>query len=141
MKTCLYIILAITLVSGCSETELVEDMIEGTPLLETTWNLTVLNQETMQLPDTRVPYLRFDADEVTGYDGCNSFDGPYTVEGDTLTFGDLMSTLVACLGINELDIQFRIMLESTNRYQISGNQLHLFNEAQVLASFIAAEQT
>ena len=41
--------------------------------------------------------LAFDNEgQVSGTFGCNSFGGNYSQDGDTLTFGPLMSTLMAC---------------------------------------------
>src|SRR5688500_12306996 len=41
----------------------------------------------------------FGADgKVNGNVGCNGFGGDYTVEGNTITFGDIVSTLMFCEG-------------------------------------------
>ncbi len=141
MKTFAMFMLTTALAAGCSETELIDsppEPIEDAPLVGTLWNLTELDGETIELPDTRVPYLRFEAESVSGYDGCNHFSGSYIVSGDALSFVDLMSTLVECLDIMEL--QFLSSLGMTNRYDIVGNQLHLFEDEQLLMSFIVGEQ-
>ena len=46
------------------------------------------------------PFIGFTADRAQGTGGCNSFGGPYTYDPTTgtLTFGDLMMTLMACIG-------------------------------------------
>lgn len=42
-------------------------------------------------------FIDFSEDgELTGNVGCNSFGGDYKVEGDQLTFGSIISTLMAC---------------------------------------------
>lgn len=42
-------------------------------------------------------FIDFDEDgELTGNVGCNSFGGDYKVAGDQITFGSIISTLMAC---------------------------------------------
>lgn len=41
-----------------------------------------------------------DDGSVTGSDGCNTFSGDVEVDGDTVTFGPLMSTLKGCPGMD-----------------------------------------
>lgn len=44
-----------------------------------------------------VPTLEFGADgTVSGFAGCNTFTGAYTVTGDTLTLGPLATTRIGC---------------------------------------------
>ena len=40
--------------------------------------------------------LTIDGAEASGSSGCNSYSGPVSVNGDQLTFGDLMGTLIGC---------------------------------------------
>lgn len=44
------------------------------------------------------PYLVFEAGKVTGSTGCNTLEGPATVSGSTIRFGDLIMTRKACPG-------------------------------------------
>lgn len=44
-------------------------------------------------------FLVLDDGRITGKDGCNTFRGTATVEGDTITFGPLASTRMACPGV------------------------------------------
>jgi len=46
------------------------------------------------------PFIGFTADRVKGTGGCNSFGGGYTYDPTTgsLTFGELMMTLMGCIG-------------------------------------------
>lgn len=38
--------------------------------------------------------------QVSGTDGCNRLTGKWTQDGDTVTFGPLASTLMACEGVD-----------------------------------------
>jgi heat shock protein HslJ len=42
--------------------------------------------------------LQRDSSRVTGYAGCNGFGGEFSTSGDSLKFGALMSTKMACPG-------------------------------------------
>jgi heat shock protein HslJ len=146
MKFFLSFILAMVLVSSCGETELIDtdqDSVPDAPLLDTRWNLAEIDGARIELPDSRLPYLVFEADRIIGSDGCNSLSGSYIISGDALTFVDLLWTLVYCLDTDVMELAdlFNTILANTNRYQIDGNQLHFFDENQPLMSFVVAEQT
>ncbi|GAB3617345.1 hypothetical protein GCM10027416_19020 [Okibacterium endophyticum] len=42
----------------------------------------------------------YDDNTATGHDGCNGFSTTYELEGETATFGDLLSTMKACQGVD-----------------------------------------
>ena len=44
--------------------------------------------------------MHFDAatSRVSGFSGCNQYNAPYTLHGDSLTFGPAVSTQMACIG-------------------------------------------
>ena len=53
------------------------------------------------LNDTRPPTIRFGEDgRVSGYGGCNQFNGGYTLDGETVTFSPIMMTMMACAAAN-----------------------------------------
>ncbi len=132
-----YSVAAILLVFGCTDTE----QASQAPFLGTTWNLAELNNRKIQHPGPQVPHMRFEAEKVTGNDGCNNFFGGYTLDENNLEFGMLASTRMACPHIENFDIEFNKMISVTTRYLISGNKLELLENDKLLASFIAAEQS
>ena len=131
----LYSVAAFLFVLGCADTENTSQA----PLLGTTWNLAEMNNSKIQHPGPQVPHLRFEAEKVTGNDGCNNFFGGYTLEENSLKFGMLASTRMACPQINDLDIEFNKMISMTSSYRLSGNKLELYENDKPLASFLAAE--
>jgi putative lipoprotein len=137
MMKSFYSMAAILLVLGCTGNE----QASHAPLLDTTWNLAELNNREIQLPGPQVPHLHFEAEKVTGNDGCNNFFGGYTLEENSLKFGMLASTRMACPHLKDFDIEFNKMISATTRYQINGNKLELFENDMLLASFLAAEQS
>lgn len=72
--------------------------------------------------------ISFTADTASGKGGCNNFGGSYTVTGDKIQFGNLASTLMACIA-NEMMTQEAWYLKSLNtatRYEMSGNTLKIY---------------
>jgi heat shock protein HslJ len=65
--------------------------------------------------------------DVGGSGGCNSFGGMYTVEDDSITFGELASTLMACLdeAVMDQEAWFFETLALVERYEIAEGQLIL----------------
>ncbi len=71
--------------------------VEAAPL-EGSWRLVSLpgQASTTLAALTRPVSLRFEAGRVTGFTGCNTVTGTYTLKGNAITFGRLASTMMAC---------------------------------------------
>ena len=64
-------------------------------LVGTSWRVTAINGRTT--PSSGQYFLRFQTDGTVGARfGCNSMGGRYTQRGNTVTVGDLASTLMGC---------------------------------------------
>ena len=137
MKNCISILSFIFLVTGCAYTGQSDDK----PLLDTRWNLNEMFHQQMEYTGTKIPYLQFDAERVTGNDGCNNFFGPYKLEGDQLNFGLLASTRMACPDIQDFAIIFNKMLITVTKFRITGDRLELYSGDELLASFTAGEKS
>ena len=132
----LHLIYAMIFISACSHTGQSGD----TSFLDTTWNLSELFSEKIQYAGSQIPHLRFETERVSGNDGCNNFFGGYTLDEDSLKFGLLASTRMACPDLEDFEVIFNKMLSMTTRYRITGNKLELYENDKLLASFLAAEQ-
>lgn len=67
------------------------------------------------------PYLELSDDgSVAGSDGCNRMTGNFTVDGDTVTFGQLASTLMACEGVDT-------WLSKAETATVDGDTMTVFN--------------
>jgi heat shock protein HslJ len=61
---------------------------------------------------------------VSGTVGCNSFGGDYTIEGETITFSAINSTLMACADpIMQQESAVLGALVDTVNFKVSGNTL------------------
>src|SRR4051794_25983015 len=61
-----------------------------------TWRFTTLDGAELEGPRRATPWLTFDGDgQVFGMAGVNRVRGTWRLEGDTLTFGPVVSTLMA----------------------------------------------
>ncbi len=98
--------------------------------LEGSWELNYISGRRIAFeglyPD-RKPFINFDPAQkrVSGNTSCNSFTGPYTVIGRSITFSESMAmTRMACPG--EGEAAFLDMLKKVNAFSLSdGNTLTL----------------
>jgi len=64
------------------------------PLAGTSWALTTVGDQ--PVPGGVTAGLKFAGAAVSGSSGCNTFSGPYRVDGQSLHIGPLASTRMAC---------------------------------------------
>jgi heat shock protein HslJ len=104
-------------------------------LAGTQWVLSTLGGNT-PLADTQVT-LNFGEDgRVSGSDGCNRFTGAYTESGESLTFGPLATTMMACPeNITVQATLFGVALQSTQSFTMTENELALMRNNGTLATF------
>lgn len=65
-------------------------------LAGTSWTITSVDGR--RTTAQRKAEVRFTDDRIEGNAGCNSFGGSYTLKGDRLTVGRVISTKMACIG-------------------------------------------
>jgi heat shock protein HslJ len=70
---------------------------------------------------------------VAGNSGCNGFGGNYIVEGDQVTFSEIVSTLMACEEplMSQEESVFQV-LTGPATYKIEGNTLTISNNDMVI---------
>lgn len=93
-------------------------------LAGTGWTLIELGGKTVVREEQHPVTMIFDAtgDRVSGSGGCNRYNGPFTQDGDRLTFGVLAATKMMCLNIESEDAYFA-MLEKVASFTRSGPKL------------------
>ncbi len=114
-----------------------EQPVSGTNSLDgTSWMLTTLNGQPA-LKDSTVT-LNFEAGKVAGNDGCNRYSGTYTASGNTIKFGPLATTMMACAepimqqaGTYQQALgqaaTFKADAKQLTLYDASGKELTVFN--------------
>jgi len=82
--------------------------------------------------------LQPDALRVSGFSGCNTFTGTYTLAGNKLVFGNLASTMMACPHGMEIEQAVQQALAATASWRIDAQTLELLDPSgTVLAVFEA----
>jgi heat shock protein HslJ len=130
----LFLIAVGLILSSCAGTGAAQPDLNGT-----SWTLTHIQGKPV-LTDTQ-PDIRFDNGQASGAGSCNGFGGDYTVSGNKLTFGALMSTMMACMPQEVMDQEqaYFSALSATASYRVDGSRLTLLDAAgNVLAEFTAA---
>ena len=68
------------------------------------------------------PNVKIESDgTVSGTDGCNQLSGKGTIDGDTITFGKLATTLMACEGVDE-------WFSKAAKGRVTGSSLTIFDD-------------
>jgi heat shock protein HslJ len=128
-KYLLILLLICSTVSACAFKE------NALPLAGS-WRLTAYgpaDSPTPAVPDVEA-ILSFDADgTLTGNTGCNQLGGDYQVLGDQITFGQIVSTLIACpdLVMAQEDLMHQVLTDTAS-FKIAGSTLTITNNNMVL---------
>ncbi len=106
-------------------------------LEDTYWKLTRLGDRPVLLhPQQREPHLvlRSEGHRVSGFGGCNQLMSGYTVEGKSIAFSPMASTMMACAEGAETERAFIGALERARSWRLVGQHLDFFDEAGELAA-------
>lgn len=111
------------------------------PLHGTHWKLTHLGETPVEVTENQTaPHLVLadDTQRVSGSGGCNRVMGGFQLDGDKLRFGQMASTMMACVAGMEQEQQFLHVLKEVEGYRIQGNHLEMLDAAgTVVARFEA----
>ncbi len=106
-------------------------------LENTYWKLTRLGDEPVYLGEQlREPHLvlRDDENIVTGFGGCNSLTGGYAVDGSSIGFTDVASTMMACADGADTERSFVDALGRARSWRIIGEHLDFYDGSGALAA-------
>jgi heat shock protein HslJ len=82
------------------------------------------------------PTLDYAIDKVSGTGGCNTFNGPITIDDDAVQIGPLASTKMACEGKSDVETQYLAALEAARSFGVEDNILTLkSDDGRVLLKF------
>jgi len=108
----------------------------GTSLNGTSWELSEIRGKA-PLAGSHIT-IAFEDGQVKGSGGCNSYGGEYRVRGDTIKFGMMMSTLMACAdtAMMEQETAFMQMLGQAQRVELVDDQLQIIGSEGEALVFI-----
>ena len=130
MKKYLLILFIICIsVSACSSKD-------NTRPLVGSWRLTAygpVDSTTPAVPDVDATLIFGEDGTLAGSTGCNELGGDYMVEGDQITFGQIVSTLILCpdLQMAQEEAAFQVLMETAS-FKIEGDTLTITNNDTVL---------
>jgi heat shock protein HslJ len=103
------------------------------PMLEgTTWALQQLAVETSltDVPSDVAATLFLQDGRASGGAGCNTFSGDYTIDGDALVFGPIMSTMMICEGERaSTEAAYLAAFPLVTSYALDGEALSLLDSS------------
>src|SRR5690242_16052835 len=138
LLTLLLVSLAVSACSAQNGTEASGSLIGG-------WTLTAYGTTGAPTPAVQgtAAGLTFNEDgKVTGSSGCNGLGGDYSVEGNKITFGEFVSTLMACDDpIMAQEQAAHNVMNGTATYKIEGDTLTITNNGIVLVFTRGAPST
>ena len=115
----------------------------ATPLAGTHWTLTQLNGEAVTPGTGRSEAwieLAADTKRLAGSGGCNRIMGSYELDGSTLRFRQVASTMMACPGdVMPREQAFLKALSATTSFRIRGSALFLRGEDNTVLARLTAQ--
>ena len=116
---------------------------ESAPLTETRWLATGVNNGTGGVGSvaagTELTAVFGEDGTVAGSAGCNTFSGPYAVDGDGIEIGPLAATRKACQeAVTAQEAAYLKALESATTYAIAGDALELRDASGALQAGFTA---
>jgi|GEM_PF-2334989 len=104
-------------------------------LTEKYWKLVSINERAVTANDfeSKEPHILFKTtyNFVRGTDGCNGFGGKYKIQGETIEFSQMISTMMACEGSFVFD-QYTRILNEAKTYKATDKELEIKSEKEVL---------
>jgi heat shock protein HslJ len=109
-----------------------------------TWILTSMatgEDSTVISPTTTINLTIISDGTLRGHGGCNSYSGPYAVEGTTtlygrsIAIGPVVSTLMYCRETSEQEGTYFRILQDTSSFAIDGDHLILRTNARTYLIF------
>lgn len=125
-------------VSACASKENISPLVGS-------WSLTAygpITSTTPAVPDLDATLIFGEDGSLAGSTGCNELGRNYTVEGDQITFGQNVSTLILCpdLQMAQKEAMFQVLMETAS-FKTEENSLTITNNGMVLVLEAIARAT
>ncbi|TYC14211.1 META domain-containing protein [Bizionia gelidisalsuginis] len=136
MKTKIFTVLLIaTVIMGCKSdkknaTEMSSPDTSMVDITDTQWTLMTLEGTDLENAEQNGQVIHFtlvsEGNRVSGFAGCNTFTGNYTIEeGNRISFNALATTRMACPDAKIDEKNVLSVFEMTDNYTVSGDKLML----------------
>jgi len=137
MKTLTLILCAAFFAGACSTPKPSNN--SAASLENTYWKLMLLDDTAVSTPEgaREIQFvLNSETHRVSGFSGCNSMMGVYTVEKEKLVFSNMGGTRMACADTMELELRIHQMFSKVANWKISGETLTLIDSrGKAIATF------
>ncbi len=101
---------------------------QGSGIESVAWRPTLIGEAGVNAGAGDKPLeLTLEDGSVAGFSGCNRFMGSYTLEGESLTFGPLAATMMACVDQDDQEQRFLGALQSTATWRLENGDLVLLD--------------
>ncbi|MDN3669175.1 copper resistance protein NlpE N-terminal domain-containing protein [Echinicola jeungdonensis] len=101
--------------------------------LNNLWTLESINWENL-VEKSKVPYLEFELQNsrFNGFGGCNRINGDIFLEGNSIAFGKIISTKMACPNLEKEHVFLEQISEREYSFTFEGENLVMINEQDTL---------
>lgn len=101
---------------------------QNNPLVNSNWSLASMNVTGVLVPGTSITAFFGTGNFLSGNGGCNTYSGSYTVVGNSLTVGNVSSSMAMCGDeISQQESLYLSLLRASATFEIQGNQLVIRN--------------
>lgn len=125
MKKLFYVLVAVMALASCASKKTASVVLTGD------WKVIQLGTQPVDsMGDFAYPELSFFEDgKYHAYAGCNQINGNFQLEGNTLTWGEALSTKMFCEDVMELEDALVLLLQGKQTLEEQGDHVLLLNEA------------
>jgi heat shock protein HslJ len=103
----------------------------GKTLANTKWRLVEMGAPGAETPDLAQANVTLEFDDqgrAAGRSACNSYGGSVTVNGETIAFGEIASTMMACADPARMQLEqdYLAALNNADRFELGQDSLTIF---------------
>ncbi len=100
----------------------------GNPLGNTNWALTSMNGTEVPVPGSNLTAFFANGGQISGFGGCNNFNGSYSVGGNSIRISALSTGRLSCgEQLDDQEQNYTLALQSAHTFSINSNQLIIFD--------------
>jgi len=129
----------LTLSNGDGDALLVFDATDGAAAIVGSWIVTSYysgDAITSVVGDATLTADFADDGTLSGNAGCNNYNGPYEIDGDSISIGPLAGTKMACTSeeLTKQETDYLAALELATSFSVTGDRLDLLRDGGTIAA-------